>query len=270
MRRFGRAATGAGTGLLLLVMGVAAGASAQNLPFDGAGIDGTVEIEASESLEWRQGERVYVARGNARLRQGDVEIAAEVLSAFYREDEDGQIEIERATATGGVVITSTDGQVTAASGVYDLDTGVIVLRGDPVELTAPDGRITADESMEYYPDQGLAVARGNALVERADQRVTADLLTGEFEDVDGEQELVRVSAAGSVLITTATDIARSDEAIYDLQLNIATLTGNVRLTRGANQLNGDFAEVNLDTGISRLLARPGGAGRVSGLLVPDQ
>ena len=58
--------------------------------------------------------------------------------------------------------------------------------------------------------------------------------------------------------------------MYDLQLNVATLTGSVRLTRGANQLNGDFAEVNLDTGISRLLARPGGAGRVSGLLVPDQ
>ena len=160
--------------------------------------------------------------------------------------------------------------MTAASAVYDLVRDVVVLRGDPVVLTSTDGTVTAEDTMEYYPGQGLAVARGNAVVEREDQRVEAEVLTGEFEEVDGEQQLARVSATGGVLITTATDIVRADEATYDVRANVATLSGNVRLTRGANQLNGDFAEVNLDTGLSRLMARPGGAGRVSGLLVPDQ
>jgi lipopolysaccharide export system protein LptA len=52
------------------------------------------------------------------------------------------------------------------------------------------------------------------------------------------------------------------------------MSGNVRITRGQNQLNGDFAEVNLNTGISRLLTRAdgntGGDGRVRGVFVPEK
>ena len=231
---------------------------------------GPVEIEASESLEWRQDDQVYVARGDARLRRDDVELRAAVLSAFYTEAADGAVEIQRATATGGVVVTAEEGEVRGTSAVYDVVADVVVLRGDPIVLTSTDGTLTAQETLEYYPGQGLAVARGDAVVEREDQRVEADVLTGEFADVNGRQELVRVAATGNVLITTDQDIVRADEAAFDVQANIATLTGDVRLTRGPNQLNGDFAEVNLNTGLSRLLARPGGTGRVSGLLVPDQ
>ena len=45
------------------------------------------------------------------------------------------------------------------------------------------------------------------------------------------------------------------------------LVGNVRITRGQNQLAGAKAEVNLKTGISRLLS--GDAGHVEGLIVPN-
>ena len=50
------------------------------------------------------------------------------------------------------------------------------------------------------------------------------------------------------------------------------MSGNVRITRGQNQLNGDFAEVNLSTGISRLLTSTDSAGdkRVRGLFVPQK
>src|SRR5690606_31299471 len=86
----------------------------------------------------------------------------------------------------------------------------------------------------------------------------------------GDLEMQAISAQGGVTITTPTDVARGDEGVYDLSTRIATLSGNVRLTRGGNQLNGDYAEVNLETGVSRLLSRPGtGEGRVRGLLVPD-
>ena len=43
--------------------------------------------------------------------------------------------------------------------------------------------------------------------------------------------------------------------------------GNVRITRGQNQLNGAEAEVNVKTGISRLLSAP--AQRVQGLVMPN-
>ncbi len=46
----------------------------------------------------------------------------------------------------------------------------------------------------------------------------------------------------------------------------------MRITRGPNQLNGAYAEIDLDSGISKLMASaPGGSGgeRVQGLILPE-
>ena len=48
---------------------------------------------------------------------------------------------------------------------------------------------------------------------------------------------------------------------------IARMAGNVHITRGENQLNGDYAVVNLRTGVSTLNRNPGS--RVEGLVVPN-
>ena len=258
-------------GATALALGLVAPAMAQqNLPLGGGG-GGPVEIEASESLEWRQDLEIYVARGDARLVRDDVTINADVLTAHYREAEDGATEIWRATATGNVIIETVDAEAQADTAVYDMEQSVVVLRGEDLRLESADGVVTARDTLEYWPDRQLAVARGDAVVEQGDQTVEADVVAGEFtEDENGELQLTRVTGTGNVVITTPTDVAVADEAVYDLLTDIATLDGSVRLTRGDNQLNGDFAEITLQTGVSRLLARPGGGGRVSGLLVPDE
>ena len=245
-------------------------AAAQQLPFDAESGDDPVEIQADESLEWRQDLQSYVARGNAVLIRGDLTVSAAILTADYREGPDGRADVYRATAEGNVVIESADGRATADSAVYNLDEEVAVLRGENLRLETADGIVTATESLEYWRADGLAVARGDAVVVRDEQTVEADLLTGEFIDGEAEGlELVRVSAQGNVVITTATEVILAEEAVYDLQQEVAVLTGNVRLTRGENQLNGDFAEVNLATGVSRIMAAPGSGGRVNALLTPE-
>ncbi len=244
------------------------GGAAQSVPLAGSS-GGPVEIEASQSVEWQSQLRVYVARGDARLRQGDLEVTGDVLTAYYREPTPNQTEIWRATADGRVNIRAPQGRSQADRAVYDLDRDVIVLTGSNLRLETDTYVITARDSLEYWQRDRLAVARGDAVVVRGTDRIRADLMTGRF--VDGENGGMRlsvVSAVGHVLINTATDTASANEAVYDLTTNIATLTGAVRLTRGPNHLNGDRAEVNLDTGVSRLIAGPGG-GRVRGLLVPD-
>jgi lipopolysaccharide export system protein LptA len=55
--------------------------------------------------------------------------------------------------------------------------------------------------------------------------------------------------------------------VYVPDTGIARLAGKVRITRGQNQLNGTEAEVNMKTGISRLLAGTGE--RVKGLVIPN-
>ena len=58
----------------------------------------------------------------------------------------------------------------------------------------------------------------------------------------------------------------SEKGVYNVRTGIVKLQENVRITRGKTQLNGNEAEVNLNTGISRLI---GGKGRVRGLIHPN-
>ncbi|HET8728138.1 MAG TPA: LptA/OstA family protein [Alphaproteobacteria bacterium] len=243
---------------------------------DLGGSDQPVEIDAAESLEWHSEEQLYVARGDAVLRQGDTEVRADTLTAHYRELASGDTEIYRVEADGSVVIETPTERAQGDHGVYEVDRDVFVLTGGDLRLDTEDGTITARDSLEYWQGAQRAIARGNAVAVQTaegggENRIEADVLTAELaEGPDGSLEIQVIDATGGVTITTPTDVARGREGVYNLQTDIATLTGDVRLTRGQNQLNGDYAEVNLETGVSRLLARPGeGEGRVRGLLVPN-
>ena len=71
-------------------------------------------------------------------------------------------------------------------------------------------------------------------------------------------EVRRIDAVGNVEIMTAKEYARGREGVYHVDKELATLEGDVKITQGENQLNGDYAEVNMATGLSRLLgAKPG-------------
>jgi lipopolysaccharide export system protein LptA len=82
----------------------------------------------------------------------------------------------------------------------------------------------------------------------------------------GSQRLEKIEAFGDVHVSTETEIAVGDRGVYNADTGIAVLAGNVKITRGQNMLNGDYAEVNTNTGISRLLSD---SRQVRGLFVPE-
>ena len=233
------------------------------LPFrDGTG---PIAIEADGGIEWRQASRTFIARGNARARQGDVTIRADVLTAHYRDSASGGTEVWRINASGSVEITSPDRRAWAQNGIYDVDKKVLVLTGAPRLETASE-RITAERSLEYWQDRNLAIARGNAVVTRAGRRLRADMLSASFEtDPGGRSRLYRIDAVDGVLISTPDEVVRADRGVYDLKTEIIRLEGSVKITRGKDQLNGHSAEIDLKTGVSRLFGGPGGA---RGIFVP--
>jgi lipopolysaccharide export system protein LptA len=230
-----------------------------------------MQIQAADALEWRQEEKLFVARGDAVVTRGDLTVRAPLLGALYREDAAGDIQIYRVTAQGGVVITRGKDQITGGSAQYDIDTRIFLMTGGNLRITNGEDVITATRSLEYREADALAIARGNATAVRGEDRLTADTLIGHFAPGSGGgTELSRVEAEGGVRITTPTDIVTGERGTYDVTAQLATLTGDVKLTRGRNQLNGDYAEIDLGTGISRLSAAPGSGGRVQGLLVPER
>jgi lipopolysaccharide export system protein LptA len=261
---------------------------------------GPVEITATDGIEWRQVEQVVVARGAARAVRDGVTIHADRLIARTR-NRAGAVpgpdqtptssgEVWRLEAEGSVKIASATETAEGERAVYDIDQAVMVLSGRGLSLTLPEQRITARDSLEYWPQRRMAVARGAALVVTADgRRITADTLVAYFLEgpspvvaaatarpparpgtlaAPGEgSRIERVEAFGGVEIRTAEEVVRGERGVYSPQTGLARLLGAVRITRGQNQLNGQEAIVNLRTGVSRLVATTGG--RVQGLVVPQ-
>ena len=222
-----------------------------------------LSIEADRGVEWRRKEQVYIARGNATARQGKTSIRADELQAHYRKGADNKTRFWKVTATGNVAIETAKETASGESAVYMVDSGVFILRGRNLKLSNKSQTITATDRIEYRSKEQRAYVIGNAKVVDGERTVRANRFVAYLKDAQGNKvALRRVEAEGGVVITTGTEVIRADRGDYNSESRLATLTGNVKLTRCENQLNGEKAVVNLATGVSRMV------GRVRVLLVP--
>jgi lipopolysaccharide export system protein LptA len=263
---------------------------------------GPISITASDGIEWRQQEREVIARGNAKAVRQNVTVTADRLIAFYRpkggmpqpaqtvsaaDPDTGGNEIYRVQAEGHVRIFTATDEVQGDRAVYDMDQAVLVVTGHALRLTTPTDVLTARDTLEYWSQKHMAVARGDAVVVTNDgRRLRADTLVAyttastatpgqttparqqvNEDPLAASGKLQKVDAFGNVVVRTVTDTAIGDRAVYVPDTGIARLAGNVRITRGQNQLNGSEAEVNMKTGIAQLLS--GSQERVHGLVVPN-
>ena len=253
-----------------------AGTAAPGAPLGGNGAFGLpsdkdnlpVAVEAEQGIEWQQQKQLYIARGNAKATRGELTVYGQVLMAYYRKTASGGSDIWRLEADGEVKIASPNETARGDKAVYDVDNGIFVLTGKDLKLDTPKAAITARDSLEYWQKMSYAVARGNAQATREDKSVRAKVLTAHFKpDQKGDLQIRNIEAFQDVLITTPSAVARAMYGDYNLESGIATLKGTVKITRGDDQLNGECAEVNLNTGISRLFSCAK-QDRVRGLLVP--
>ncbi|MBC8339106.1 MAG: hypothetical protein ISR51_09015 [Rhodospirillales bacterium] len=252
-------------GLVAGFMGgmVPAAAQAQTLNFGSGGSDQPIEIFADNGIEWQQENLMFLARGNARAVRGQVTVFASELRAYYREKSDGSTDIWRLDAIGKVRIKTAGEMAYGDKAIYQVEKGILVLSGRKVRLVAGSDEITATKQLEYWEKKQMAVARGNAYAVRKDKRLKADVLASYFRvDKNGDNKLYRVDAFDNVKIVTQTNTATADRGVYNVESGIATLTGSVKLVRGKSILTGCSAEVNLNTGISKIFSCPTTPGAV--------
>ncbi|MGE0746092.1 MAG: LptA/OstA family protein [Rhodospirillales bacterium] len=238
----------------------------QALP-GGGSRDAPIEVTARDGIEWRQQEQVYIARGDAKAVQGDLTVNADTLSAYYTRTAQGATEIGRLEAFGNVRITSGGRIATGARGVYDAAQRVFVLTGRP-RLTGEDQSVVARDSLEYWVDRRMAVARGDAVATARGRTLKADVITAWFEEgQNGQSRLTRADAVNNVVIQTEAETVRGDRGTYDAATGRARLTGDVSITRGPNRMVGGVADVDLENGTARLAGQ--GSGGVRGVIVPN-
>lgn len=229
-----------------------------------------LEITADQTLEWHRLQHQYIARGNAVARQGDVSIAANTLTADYRDGNGSDFEIYRMTAEQNVHLSSRGNNAYGDHAIYEVDSGLAVMTGNNLRLTSPDQVVTARDRFEYHINSGRLNAIGNVRVDRAEDRIEADSMTAIFAGPPGQaQQLDRLEAHGNVVITTPTEVLRGERGHYDAATNRAEISGNVSISRGPNVLTGARAEVDLTTNVSRMFGSGDGqTGRVRGVFYP--
>ena len=238
---------------------------AQSVNFNAGGLP--VEIIADNGIEWHQEKLVFIARGNAKAIRGKITVFAKELRAYYKKSPEGSTEIWRVDAINNVRF-ETDGNIAYGQhAVYDVNSKVLTLIGNNLKLIAKNDTLTAKDQMEYWEEKQMAVARGNAIAIRTDKKLYADILAAYFrKSKNSGTEIYRVDAFDNVKIITEKDKAESNRGVYNVKSGIVSLTGAVKIIRDQNVLRGCSADVNLNTGISRLHRCPKGEKRVSGVI----
>ena len=240
-----------------------------------------VEITADKTLEWHRNDKQYIARGQAIAKQGVTEIHGEVLTADYRDQEEGSIDIWRLTAASDVQVVSSESTAYGDNLVYDIDKSVAVMKGDNLKMISPEHIVTAKDSFEYWVNQGILKAIGKAVALSGDDRLEGDVLTAIFtEDAQGNRVLKSLKADQNVVVKTPTETLIGDTGRYNAVTNKAVVEGNVKIVREKNVLEGVKAEVDLTTNISKMYGttgsvqnssavEPSGDGRVRGVFYPS-
>ena len=105
----------------------------------------------------------------------------------------------------------------------------------------------AADRIEVQDRADRAVFSGNVVVTQAELRLKAARLTIAYNNANGLQ-VQRLDASGGVTLTSPSETARGQFAIYDLNSRLITLLGGVTLTRGDSQVRGGRLVLDLDTG----------------------
>jgi lipopolysaccharide export system protein LptA len=305
---------GIGAAFLGLVLMAAGHAAAQTMGVETLGAGGKslpVNITADNGIEWRQADRVYIARGNVKAVRGGVTVYGDEMRAYYRpvakkpgsaatpkppappptaaapgkprkpggpQLDEGSTEIYRLEAIGNVKFVTKTQTGYSDRGDYDIDKTMLVMTGKHMKIIGPHDTLTARDSIEWYDNRQLGVARGDAIDDHDGKHIAGDVLVATFaRGAKGQESQVsRVDAQGHVVITSKDQVGLGDIGVYDVKSGIVTLTGHVRLTRGQNQLNGAYGVVDTNRDIGYLLPAPPGAHvargspfRVEGLIMPN-
>ncbi|HVF38160.1 MAG TPA: LptA/OstA family protein [Sphingomicrobium sp.] len=130
-----------------------------------------------------------------------------------------------------------------ATGIARAQEGLSALKGHnskaPIDVAAD--RAEAQDRADRAIFAGNVVVRQGSLTLRT-ARLTVAYATQNGIDVN------RIDASGGVTVTSPSETARGDFAVYDLDEGLITMIGNVRLDRGGSFLSGGRLTIDLDTG----------------------
>ena len=219
-----------------------------------------IEITADNGIEWHKNEKKYIATGNAKAKQGDLIVTSDRLEAYYKDSGKDEENIDVIKAIGNVKIKNKNAVIEGGKNAsYFLEKEYFIINGKNIKLKSRENRLFANKKIEFWRLENIAVATGNAIAKKKNEyTIRANRLAWYLEIIGQEKDykIKKIIGFKNVKIESENEIAFSDKALYNNVTELCKLFGNVKLKRGNNFLTGDYAEVNLKSGISKLLPNP--------------
>ena len=210
-----------------------------------------LEIEASGFLEWNQENKSYIAKGDAIATQGGRTIEADEIIAFYASEENR--DITRIQAAGSVKFSDVLGSGYSDRLHYEMNTQTVTLNGNENYFESEEFTAQSSNQIQFNELDGILNLQDDAMISISEARkIEAQRLEIELSD-DGN--VTTINAEGDVKLTEkAGRIAYSGSAFYEAENGNMTLSDSVEILDGNNQLRGDKAIINVETGYSKILA----------------
>ncbi len=106
----------------------------------------------------------------------------------------------------------------------------------------------AADRIEVQDRAQRAIFSGNVQVKQGGLNMSAPRLTVAYASGGSGTDIQRLDATGGVVVTSASETARGQIAIYDLPRRIITMVGGVQLTQRGNVVNGGRLVIDLNSG----------------------
>ena len=218
-----------------------------------------IEIFAEEGIEWHKNKNKYVAIGNAKAVSGSLSLKSDRIEAFYTEKEDSGMNIKEVKAKKNVIIEDKKMRIVGGNyAEYKTTKDYFLIVGKNILLTSEANTLKSKEKLEYWRSKNIAIATGKAEAQKDKEFIVlADKLVWYLKEDKNKTTVKKILGFKNVSIKTNNEVAFSDKAIYNNDTEICKLYGNVKLQRGDSFLLGEYAEVDLKKGISKLLPAPG-------------
>ena len=185
-------------------------------------------------------------------------VESDRIEAFYNEKDDSAMDIRLVKAHKKVIIKDKKLRIDGGNlAEYNLLKDHFSIFGKNLTLTSEKNRLKSNDKMEYWRSKGIAIATGEATaIKDAEFVIKAQKLIWFLDEQKEKLEVNKILGFDKVSIRTNNEVAFSDKALYNRKNGICKLFGNVKLQKGTSFLTGDYAEVDLNKGISKLLPAP--------------
>lgn len=227
--------------------------------------DKNFKIEAQGDITWHDQDKKLIARKKALFEQGTFRLEGDILSFFFEgaspflfERNNQNLSLIAMEAQGQVFVESDTVATHAHHAYYDVKKEHLTLSNphkEDITIYFPKREMTLRAKKKFIYDgiKKRATILGGGVLYHPRATLAGQNMTAHLEEEQGRQTMTQLIIRGEVNIYDEKLVLLGDDAVYDVNAGIVSVSGNVSIQSDGNSFAGDYGIFDLKKGASRLL-----------------